>query len=109
MQDPADKMSPAAQQLATTLHHLPTSGHSPVEEQVSSTQQELDNTKAVVDERIKQLEKQLDVWQQVAARGKALESWLGCSVASLQEAPQQMGEDDEVQAKLDQFQVCVCL
>lgn len=98
-------MSSAAQQLATTLHHLPTSALPPVEEQVSSTQQELDNTKTLVDERIKQLQKQMDVWEQVAAREKALESWLGCSVASLQEAPQQMGEDDEVQAKLDQFQV----
>ncbi len=98
-------MSTAAQHLVSTLNHLPTSDLPPIEEQVDSTQEELDNTRCLVDDRIQQLEKQLAVWEQVASREKALESWLGSSVAGLQEAPQKMGDFDEVQAKLEQFQV----
>ena len=105
LQDPANKMSTAAQQVVSALRQLPTSDLPPVEQNVSSTHEALDSAKDLVAERIGKLEKQLVVWEQVASREKALESWLECSVAGLQEGPGDSEDFDQVRVKLDQFQV----
>ncbi|XP_038074821.1 nesprin-1-like [Patiria miniata] len=111
LQDQAQHLQSITKDLTSLLNTLPTSSTSDlppsVQDATTTIPSSLATSAAVVQERMANLRRQLELWEAVRLQEDALASWLGAEVSELEQVPARMEDEGRTKARLDQFKTDV--